>query len=138
MSQPLHSLLHGINASFFKSINPASYSKEIFTVLNQFLEDRSYLLGHCPSLIDSQVLDALDGASLCVTDLKSDFPHVTRWWTHINSLRLDPVYRHCFLGENEGRVGYKVRLCMVLYQIRSSTLMFSFEFAFSFVLLLLS
>ena len=109
MTHPLHTLLHGIDASYFKCVNAASYSKDIFARLNGFLSDKSYLQGHRPSLVDSQVLDALDGASLTITDLNSEFPHVTRWWRHIDSLRLDPMFRRCFLNDSEGRVFYKVR-----------------------------
>ncbi|EEB18877.1 Valyl-tRNA synthetase, putative [Pediculus humanus corporis] len=108
ITHPLHTLLHGIDASYFKSVNAASYSKDIFAILNGFLSDKSYLQGHRPSLVDSQVLDALDGASLTITDLNSEFPHVTRWWRHIDSLRLDPMFRRCFLNDSEGRVFYKV------------------------------
>lgn len=128
MTRPLHTLLHGIDSSFFKSINAASYSKDIFTILNRFLTDRSYLQGYRPSLVDSQVLDSLDGASLSIADLNSDFPHVTRWWRHIDSLRLDPIYRQCFLKESEGSVCYKVRSCMASSSISFNPLPVVFFF----------
>ncbi|KAK6627596.1 hypothetical protein RUM44_010074 [Polyplax serrata] len=108
ISQPLHSLLHSVDASFFKSINAASYSKDIFPLLNSFLAERSYLQSYSPSLVDSQVWDALDGASLSIANLNSDFPNVGRWWRHIDFLRNDLQFRHIFLRKSDCFISCKV------------------------------
>lgn len=91
-------------------MSATTYSKDIFTLLDSYLSHRTYLKGFTPSIVDSQVLDALDGASLSLSDLESHFPHVIRWWRHIAFLRSDPVYRRCFLGSGkcESNVSYKV------------------------------
>lgn len=107
---PLYVLLHNLDNTLFKTVGATTYSKDIFTILNNYLSDKSYLRGYEPTIIDAQVLDALDGASLSIDDLDIHFPHVTRWWRHIAYLRQDPVYRHCFFGDgkNQGCPSYKV------------------------------
>jgi len=47
--------------------------------LNAHLEDRSYVEGYTPSSADADVFAQLSAAP----DAK--FPHVLRWWNHINS-----------------------------------------------------
>lgn len=110
---PLYVLLHNLDNSFFKTVSATTYSKDIFTMLNSYLSDKSYLSGYTPTCLDSQVLSALDGVSLSIDDLDCHFPHVTRWWRHIAYLRQDPVYRHCFFGDGKNQLSMsKVSFCM--------------------------
>jgi len=63
--------------------------------LNEFLSTRSYLEGYRPSQNDVCVYKACLGQS-CNMDC-SKFPHVSRWFTHINSFT--PQQRSRFPGE---------------------------------------
>jgi len=63
--------------------------------LNEFLSTRSYMEGYRPSQNDVCVYKACLGQS-CNMDC-SKFPHVSRWFTHINSFT--PQQRSRFPGE---------------------------------------
>lgn len=84
---PLYAQLHSIDSVFFRCVSATTYSKDLFGVLNTFLSSRSYVAGFVASAKDAELCEAVAGVVLDVADLATNFPHVSRWWNHIASLR---------------------------------------------------